>query len=178
MFAFAVPIALLVCLLAPLIVRVVFGPEYQPSILPLQILAWSVPLCLLRDVPSAALLANAREDQFFRLTASGAVLNLALNVFLIPRYGMVGAGIATLAAEGSRMIIALAYARSHGFRLRDLNLFARVTLAMLPIAALLLFARPDALWVALPVGALGYAAALVAVGGVRIRRGEFPALNI
>jgi O-antigen/teichoic acid export membrane protein len=177
-FAIAFPIGLGGFLLAPQIIEVVFGNTYAAAVPALQWLIWSVPLCLLRDVPSAALLANAREDQFFRLTAWGAALNLLLNLLLIPRFGLVGAGMATVATEILRLVIALAYVRSHGFRLRGLTLFARVSLAAIGMTALLLLSRPAAIWIALPVGVLTYAASLVALGGVRVRRGERPALNL
>jgi O-antigen/teichoic acid export membrane protein len=101
-----------------------------------------------------------------------------LNVLLIPRYGMVGAGIATVATEAVRLVIALVYVRTHGFQLRNLTLFGRVSLAGVAMTALLLVSRPAGLWIGLPLGAAAYLAALVSVGGVRLRRGELPMLKL
>jgi O-antigen/teichoic acid export membrane protein len=131
-----------------------------------------------RDVPSAALLANAREDQFFRLTAWGAALNLVLNIVLIPRYGIVGAGLATLATEAVRLVIALVYVRAQGFRLLDLTLFARVSAAATGMTLLLVVLHPPSLFLALALGVAAYAVALVAVGAVRLRAGGLPVLNM
>ncbi len=177
-FAISIPIALGGFLLAPQIITVVFGEGYSAAIPVLQLLIWSVPLCLLRDVPSAALLADGREDLFFRLTAWGAALNLLLNALLIPRYGMVGAAAATVATEAVRLVIAFIYVRSQGFRLQHFVLFGRVSLAAGAMVALLVLAKPPVLWVALPLGIAGYLGALVGLGALRLRRGAFPALNV
>ena len=176
-FTIAIPIAIGGFLLAPQIITVVFGSDYARAVPALQFLIWSVPLCVLRDVPSAALLANAREDQFFRLTAWGAALNLLLNIALIPRYGIIGAGIATLVTETVRLGIALVYVRSHGFRLLDLRLFARVAAATIGMTVLLVLVQPQGLVIALSLGVGGYLAALIGVGAVRLRAGRLPVLN-
>jgi O-antigen/teichoic acid export membrane protein len=177
-FAIAIPLGLGGFLLAPQIIGIVFGPAYAEAVPALQLLIWTVPLCLLRDVPSAALLAMAREDQFFRLTAWGAAINVGLNLLLIPRFGMIGAAIATVTTEIVRLCLALAYMHAHGFRVRTLHLFGRVSLAAVGMAALLIVARPPALWVALLLGVGAYAVALVALRALRVRWGELPALRL
>jgi O-antigen/teichoic acid export membrane protein len=176
--AIVLPISLGGFLLAPQIVHMLFGPDYAAAAPALQVLIWSVPLCLLRDVPSASLLADAREDKLFHLTAWGAALNLLLNLLLIPRYGIPGAAWATVATESVRLALAFGYVRSQGFGLRDAVLFARVAAATIVMMALLLLARPASLWIALPLGAAGYLTALIALRGIRLRRGEFPALDM
>ena len=45
-----------------------------------------------------------RERLLLRTTIAGAVINVVLNLFLIPAYGRDGAAIATVAAEGTTMV--------------------------------------------------------------------------
>jgi O-antigen/teichoic acid export membrane protein len=177
-FALAVPIALGGFQLAPQIVQLIFGDGYAASVPALQLLILSVPLCLLRDVPSAVMLADAREDQFFRMTAWGAGINLTLNMVLIPRYGMIGAAAATVITEAVRLVLAFGYVRAQRFERRDVAACARVILAAAAMGALLAFANPGVLWLALLLGTAGYFLALVLFGGVRWRRGGLPALNV
>src|SRR5262245_6147427 len=84
-FAIALPAAVGGALLASQIIGLVFGQTYKASGPVLALLAWSVPLVLLRAVPMVALMTTAREDHLLRSTAWAAGLNLALNLWLIPR---------------------------------------------------------------------------------------------
>lgn len=116
MFAAGFPIAVGGSLLAPKLMTSVFGASYEPAAGPLQLLIWSVPLCLLRDIPLVALMAAGRESRVLRLTAWATALNLLLNALLIPAYGMYGGAAATVMTEGARMVTAAAAARDEGGR--------------------------------------------------------------
>ena len=177
-FALGFPIAVGGALLAPKIIGLFFGHEYAPSTLPLQILFWAVPLAVLRDVPIVAMLSRGREDAIFRLTGWAAALNLLLNFMLIPRFGMTGAAVATVVTEAVRMVIAFWLIRSEGFQVTNITRLARPFVAGLAMAALLFFARPSMLGLAVLIGVLGYAVTLTLVGGLRFRRGSLPALNV
>lgn len=64
--------------------------------------------------------------------AAGAILTVALDVFLIPRYGIVGASIASSCAYGGALAAAFWFYRRHvGGNLRSLVLLRRGDIAML-----------------------------------------------
>ena len=88
-----------------------------------------------------------------------------------------GAAIATLITEAVRMALALTFVGQEGFGLRWFTRFWRSTLAAMAMAAALLLIRLD-LWAAILLGGLVYCLALTAVGGIRLRRGAFPALSV
>ncbi len=96
MFALAVSISIVVTLLAkPLILRL-FGEQYISAIPVLAIYVWSTVGVFLGVVVGKYLLAENYIKTYFSITLFGAILNIALNIILIPRMGISGAAIATV----------------------------------------------------------------------------------
>lgn len=95
----AVPVTLVSLLGAAPIMEVLYGPAYASSAAVLQILAAGFvgvfPLLMLHAV---AISANA-ERLSLRTAAVGCAANIALNIVLIPMYGMRGAAAATVSGE-------------------------------------------------------------------------------
>jgi O-antigen/teichoic acid export membrane protein len=95
----------------------VLGPEYQMAVPALQ---WLAPIVLLKGLHyiAADTLTGADLQGYRSLTQIGvAVLNIVLNLWLIPRYGWQGAVIASLVSDGLLMVVlwlfvALHYGRS------------------------------------------------------------------
>jgi PST family polysaccharide transporter len=67
--------------------------------MPLGILAWTGVFVAVGVVREAWMLAEGLMLLSFATTASGALLNVLLNLVLIPRFGSAGAAAATLAAQ-------------------------------------------------------------------------------
>lgn len=65
----------------------------------LAILSPAAGLILVGTIAQGALIAAHRQQRLLRLSAAGLVLNLLLNLLLIPPYSYVGAAIATTATE-------------------------------------------------------------------------------
>lgn len=177
-FAVTFPITVGGCLLAAPIILIAFGAQYQASVVALQILMWSIPLSIYRNVPWAALIARHREDLLLRAVVIGAVINIALNLVLIPPYGIIGAAIATVITESAVGGIMLWFARG-----QDLPFVTPVRL-LKPLLAggvmgLVLWMTPGlVLPMALLLGVVVYAACLAAMGGIRITRGQLPGLRV
>lgn len=87
---------LITFLLAKPLVLLIFGNSFIGSIAPLQIYIWSGAIAVLGLLVQNYLTAENRGDIYFVLTLVGAVLNIVLNLFMIPSYGMIGAAIATI----------------------------------------------------------------------------------
>ena len=177
-FTAGLPVALGGALLAVELVQQVFGLSYLPAGAALQVLIWSVPVSLLRNVAISALVARSRQDQVLRTTTGSTVLNLVLNVVLIPRYGIMGAAWATVATELLRTILALRFAAEEGLVVLPLRRLGRATVSGLAMVALLMVVRPANLWAAIAFGGIAYLGVLTAVGGVQFRRGQLPALRV
>ena len=177
-FAVVLPAAIGGWILAPQVVALVFGQEYMPAAAVLQLLIWAIPLSQLREAPVAALVSHAHEHRLLHLNAMGTVLNIGMNLVLIPRYGMMGAAISTVVTEGARTALALVFAHGAGFPFASGRRFWRVAVAGLAMAGLLFTLRSHGLWAAATLGVLGYLTTLLALGGIRIRRGAWPSLNV
>ena len=83
-------------LLAPWIIRLAYGPQYADAAVILAVHAWAVVFVFL-GVARSQFLINAGLTQFSLFcTVAGAVANVILNLFLIPRWGGEGAAMATV----------------------------------------------------------------------------------
>jgi O-antigen/teichoic acid export membrane protein len=94
---------------ASLVIQLLYGPDYVASIGPLQILIWVIALTLLSGHYRYALIACGRQQLEFVTSAVGAGLNVALNLMLIPRFGMAGAAWSLVASEAIIWLVAYAF---------------------------------------------------------------------
>ena len=177
-FAAALPVAIGGFLLASGIIALFFGPEYAAAVIALQILVWSIPLSLVRDVPIIALMASGREDRVLRTSGAAAASNLALNALLIPRYGIAGAAAATVITEGARLVLAIRFSTALGFGRTSVSRYWRSATAGALMAAAILAIPGRPLALAVPVGALVYLGALTLLGGIKFRGRELPELTV
>ena len=177
-YAITLPIAAGGFLLAPQLIDLVFGGDYLSGSPALQLLIWTIPLAMFREVAIVALVTCGRGQHVLRMTGWAAGLNLALNLALIPPFGMVGAAAATLATEFTRTGTAIVFARSAGFRFAGPDRFWRATVATAGMVALVLLADPGMIWIGIGLGVLAYVVTLAGVGGIRFRRDEPPALSV
>lgn len=76
-----------------------FGPGYRPSGTPFVLLMVAAGLVLVTMNVGTAVLAVGGERQSAIAVTCGAAINVAINLVAIPLYGMVGAAVATIAAE-------------------------------------------------------------------------------
>jgi len=92
----SVGIAIPLTLFAPQIMSLLFGTKFLPGAPVLQIYIWSGVGTFLGVASSQFLVAeNFTKISFYR-TLAGMLTNLALNFYLIPKIGIVGAAYATL----------------------------------------------------------------------------------
>ncbi len=114
----AVPLAIGGVLLAAPIIAFLYGKNYQPSAIVLQILIWCVVFWGVNHVYARGLIACDRQNRFLAILVIQVITNLVLNFLLIPSYGVCGAAFATLAAELGGLILYV----------REFNKIARVPL--------------------------------------------------
>jgi O-antigen/teichoic acid export membrane protein len=99
LFMLGLPIAVGTTLLAEKIIILFYGTEYVNSIIALQILAWDILLVFLYRCIYYALISVNKQNQVMIIAGLSALINIILNLILIPTYSYVGSGIATLATE-------------------------------------------------------------------------------
>lgn len=94
----SLPIALVISVGANTIITVIYTDQYNGAGLMLAIHIWSGIFVFLGSASSQYLLAEGLTLISFKRTALGAIVNILLNLWLIPLYSGVGASIATLIA--------------------------------------------------------------------------------
>ncbi len=98
-YGVAAPIFVGGVILATSIIKFIYGKEYLPAVLSFQVLLLTpfliYPLMLLGNL----ILAHNEQSKLKLPVFFGAVGNIALNVLLIPPFGIVGSAIATVIAQ-------------------------------------------------------------------------------
>lgn len=82
--------------LAKPVILVIFGEQYIDSVPILQIYIWSAILAILGVLAQQYLITENKGRVNLLLTIIGATVNISLNLYMIPNYGMAGAAISTL----------------------------------------------------------------------------------
>jgi O-antigen/teichoic acid export membrane protein len=134
----ALPIAAGITLLAPPIVRLVYADDFDAAIPALQIMIWAVVFAFI-NVPNARLvLVRNRQKQAGWMTGISMIVNVVLNLLLIPRYGIVGAAAARTTAT------AVLFFQLYGYSQLYLNVESILPLVLRPLLATLIMAA--AVW--------------------------------
>lgn len=94
----SIPVALFVSLGADTFINFLYGDKFDGAGIILSVHIWSGVFVFLGSASSQYLLAEGFTMISFYRTATGAVVNILLNLWLIPLYGGLGASIATLIA--------------------------------------------------------------------------------
>ena len=108
---FVVPLVVAGTFLAGPVIRLLYGAAYANSAAPFRILLWSAALVLLRWVYMDSLRATGHQALDLRCAITSASLNVALNILLIPRFGMIGAASATVTADVVWFVMSCYYFR-------------------------------------------------------------------
>lgn len=91
--------ALIISILAPLIVDIVYGEQYMGAAATLSLLVWYVPLSHLGVARGIWIVAENKNKYSKYYTFWGVLMNVGLNAFMIPLWGIFGATIATIITE-------------------------------------------------------------------------------
>ena len=94
-----VPIVAIGIPLAPLAIRIAYGPAYQPAAIVFQILLISILFGVLGQASRNALLARESQSFLLKTGAVAAAASIALDIALIPHFGAIGAAIANTAVQ-------------------------------------------------------------------------------
>lgn len=174
-------------LLSPHVITWMLPEQYAGAYRVTQVIVAAHTLNALYIIPINLLFWRKSTWMVPVVTLSGAVVNIALNLALVPRYGAMAAAWDTLAGYAVMLVMAWAFARrQHAFPYPYLRLAKMAVLAvavfaaaalLVPAVTLTSFAVRCALWLSFPAGLLlvgavppsGWRTALASWRG---RRGE------
>jgi O-antigen/teichoic acid export membrane protein len=166
LFLAGLPIAAGGTVLAPEIIRLLYGDAYPGSVTALRILLWALVLLFLTSGVNIVLNALDAVKTTAWVLAACLVVNLVLNFLFIPPWGLDlgyrGACISTLVAEAVNLGLLLASMSRRGVALPWDARWGSGLVAALALAVAALAARGLGPWVAMAAGAAAYVAALFA----------------
>jgi O-antigen/teichoic acid export membrane protein len=159
--------------LAPGLVKLAFGADFAPSAPLLALQLFCLPLLSVHFLGTHTLVAAGRTRSLAIVVAVNMIVNVALNLVLLPRVGIVGACVSALAGGTAGALLMWRTLRALGLRPGLLRALARPVLAAAVMASVLRL-TPVAGWplaAALAVGAAVYVAMFLATGGLSVLRG-------
>jgi PST family polysaccharide transporter len=124
-FWLGVMIAAGITVAAPIAIPLLLGAKFQPSVVIVQISAWSIAVVALATAFASSLtIENATRVPLYATLVAG-LASVVLNLTLIPLAGLAGAALATLAAQVIGILATVAF-------YRDARLFAALVKALSP----------------------------------------------
>ena len=98
MFALTLPLFLIILLFPESVLNILFGPRYIQASIALQILALGMFIHTFLGPNGVTLIITGKTRFSMWTSLIGAIMNIALNILLIPTLGIVGAAIASAAS--------------------------------------------------------------------------------
>jgi O-antigen/teichoic acid export membrane protein len=105
----SIAVALPTTLLADWVILILYGTDFQEAADVLRIYIWAGVFVTLGIANSKWLITENLQRYLFIRTILGALLNVGLNLWLIPIYGIKGAAIATMVAQGTVGFLSLSF---------------------------------------------------------------------
>lgn len=105
--AVTLPVAIGGTILSDKIIFFLYKKAYGNSIGVFQILIWSIIFMVFSAFLCRVLMVLGRQKLYLAISFLGVVINIGLNFLLIPKYGYIGAGIATVVTQILLMLVYL-----------------------------------------------------------------------
>lgn len=104
-FYISIIVSIIFTIFGKLIIQILFGEAYLPTVTPLRIITWYTAFSYLGVARNAWVVCKDKQRYLKYLYCSSAILNVILNLIFIPKYGAVGAAFASLISQISTVII-------------------------------------------------------------------------
>ena len=91
--------SLFITIFAKILIDVMYGAAYLSATSALKIIVWYTTFSYIGAVRNIWILSNNKQNYLWSINLSGALANVALNLFLIPRFGINGAALASLLTQ-------------------------------------------------------------------------------
>jgi O-antigen/teichoic acid export membrane protein len=156
LFILALPMAIGISLLAKKIILLLYGPQFIHSVIALQILSWDILLVFLYACLSFLLVSINKQYQMALMAGLTALINVVLNLILIPSYSYVGSAFATIAAEGF-LLIAYIYLTARYLYVLPLQKIIVKPIISSGVMALVIYILPGMhIFLLIPIGVIVY----------------------
>lgn len=103
-------------LLAPELIRLIFGPQFADAAGVLRVLCALLPITTMAYVAGTWLMVKRQDRRIMQITLAGGVLNIALAPLLVHLAGINGMAVSVVCAEFAVMVLAIIVAARRGAR--------------------------------------------------------------
>lgn len=104
-FYVSMAVAALFQIFAPLVIRILYGEPYLPSVAPLRIVTWYTAFSYLGVARNAWIVCNHKQKYLKYMYVPAVIINISLNIIFIPLWGAAGAAFASLVTELSTSVL-------------------------------------------------------------------------
>jgi PST family polysaccharide transporter len=91
------------------IIHMLYGSQYKLSGNILMYLAFALPFINLNRLVNYSIIGAGGQKSYFNYTLIGSIINISINLWLIPIYGVIGAVIATSVTEAVVLVFGVIY---------------------------------------------------------------------
>lgn len=131
---FIIPIACIVTLVSKPMIGIIYGNMFLASANVLQILIWAAVLMYITIILMAAFRAINRQAFSFKLVVLTVIVNIVLNMVMIPRYSFIGAALTTVFSEVFLLCVGLVFLSKWGYKISVIGIFLSPPIIWLFIA--------------------------------------------
>ncbi|MCZ6594207.1 MAG: flippase [Bacteroidetes bacterium] len=141
MLVTSIPIAILGTVMSKQIILSLYGNAFFNSIISLKILVWATLFLFLGALTSYVLASIDKQWVVVLSTGVGVIVNVLLNLVLIPKYSYIGTSISTVVTEFIVFIINVFYLYTHGYNALYLKAGIRPLFATTILGIILFFLK-------------------------------------
>ena len=166
LFMLGLPAAMGATLLSDKIILFFYGSEFTNSIIALQILSWDILLIFLYTILGGFLISINRQNEMAIAALVTAVVNVIINIILIPYFSLVGAAVSTVASETILFGIYFYLISKHIYLLPIHKMIVKPFIALVIMTLFILFFNWLGLFILLIFSVFVYFATLYIIKGI------------
>ncbi len=137
------PIAVGTTLLADQIISLIYRNGFADATIVLQILIWAIPIIFVSYVLGASITSINRQHETVRISFLCMLLNVGLNIVLIPTYGYIGAAVVTVITELSLFLFYFHLISKHLYRIKLREVLGKPIIASLVMALFIILVKTN-----------------------------------
>lgn len=167
MIIISIPLGVGVTMLADRIILMVFGAQYVQSISSLQILIWSTVFIFTSTAFIQLFLSINRQITLTKIGGICLLVNILLNLILIPRFSYIGASIVTVLTELTVLFLILyaAWKIDYGISIKQMKELFKIIIASSIMGIIIFILKDQNLIILVLMSIIIYFSILIALSG-------------
>jgi O-antigen/teichoic acid export membrane protein len=155
------PIAVGITMLGDRIILGIFQEGFAPSVIALRVLIWTIPFSFLNAMFGTILASMNRQNLAAKIVLAYTIVNVVMNLILIPRYSYVGAAMVNVVGSLIAFVLLFVFTSRLVCKIPLPKLIFRPVIASGLMALFLFFFSGLSLWLLIPLAAIIYFGILI-----------------